>query len=224
VGKGREKGKERTYELLDVGKEVVKVDERQLSLDVGVLTQVPPRVTFLRPEALLNTEDVSKRRQTRLEVKLRTLSEVRLLTVVVELEEGRTALGLNHAGRGHFEETEGLVRLAEGGEERGADFEDRGSVLTTEDEVAGVGELRGVGVLREKERQLWSASGMRLSGKERTSLTLLRKASSPPGALPTTENQSAESSWLSGAVLPSGSSLMTPVIWTVDSRVRVRAS
>lgn len=61
-------------------------------------------------------------------------------------------------------------------------------------------------------------------GPRRTSETLLRKCSSPPGALPTTENQSADSSWLSGAFLPAGNSEIVPVISIVDSSVSVKAS
>lgn len=223
---GRDTGGERrTHELLDVLEEVLEREEGELGLDVGVLAQVATRVALLGTERLLDAEDVAEARQARLEVQLRALREVGLLAVVVEPEQGRTPLdlGLHHARRRHLEQAEVDVRLAERRQERGADLEDRRGVLAADDEVASVGELRRVGVLDESG----SRSARRRRQRElerRTSLTLLRKASSPPGALPTTANQSAVSSWPSGAVLPSGSWLMTPVIWTVDSSVRVRAS
>ena len=120
------------YKLLDMVEQVVEVDKGELSLDVSVFGQVATRVTLLGPERFLNAEDVSKTRQARLEVQLRTLSEVRLLAVVVERKEGRATLdlSLDHAGRGDFEEAEVGVRLAERGQERGADFEDGRGVVT----------------------------------------------------------------------------------------------
>lgn len=139
-----------THQLLNVVEQVVEVDKGELSLDVGVLGQVTPRVTLLGPERLLHAEDVSETRQARLEVQLRALREVRLLAVVVEREQGRAALdlGLDHARRGDLEEAEVLVRLAERGEERRPDLQDGGRVLATDDEVTRVGEQRRVGFLR----------------------------------------------------------------------------
>ena len=136
--------------------EVLESKEGEFGLDVGVFAQVTARVTLLGPERFLNAEDVSKTRQARLEVQLRTLSEVRLLAVVVERKEGRATLdlSLDHAGRGDFEEAEVGVRLAERRQERRADLEDRGGVLAADDEVAGVGKRRRVGVLRGDAGQL----------------------------------------------------------------------
>lgn len=184
---------------------------------MSVFGQVTTGVTLFGPERFLNTEDVSETRQARLEVQLGTLREVRLLAVVVKREEGRATLdlGLDHARRGDFEEAEVGVRLAERGQERGADFEDGRGVLATDDEVTRVGEQGRVRFLKTRimgDEQARSCRPRAPSRRRRTSLTLLRNASSPPGALPTTANQSAVSSWLSGAVLPSGSWLMTPVI------------
>lgn len=140
------------YKLLDMVEQVVEVDKGELSLDVSVFGQVATRVTLLGPERFLNAEDVSKTRQARLEVQLRTLSEVRLLAVVVERKEGRATLdlSLDHAGRGDFEEAEVGVRLAERGQERGADFEDGRGVLATDDEVTRVGEQGRVRFLQTR--------------------------------------------------------------------------
>lgn len=206
-----------TYKLLDMVEQVVEIDKGELSLDVSVFGQVAPGVTLFGPERFLNAEDVSETRQARLEVQLGTLREVRLLAVVVKREEGRATLdlGLDHARRGDFEEAEVGVRLAERGQERGADFEDGRGVLATDDEVTRVGEQGRVRFLQTRilgDEQARSCRPCASSQRRRTSLTLLRNASSPPGALPTTANQSAVSSWLSGAVLPSGSWLITPVI------------
>lgn len=114
-----------TDKFFNVLEELVEVDEGELSLDVGVLAQVAPRVRLLGTERFLNTEDVSQTREARLEVELRRLSEVGLFSVVVESEQGCTSfdLGLNHARRGNFEEVEVGVGFAERGEEGGADLE-----------------------------------------------------------------------------------------------------
>jgi hypothetical protein len=124
--------------------QVVEVDKGELSLDVSVFGQVATRVTLLGPERFLNAEDVSETRQARL--------EVRLLAVVVERKEGRATLdlSLDHAGRGDFEEAEVGVRLAERGQERGADFEDGRGVLATDDEVTRVGEQGRVRFLQTR--------------------------------------------------------------------------
>ena len=119
---------------------------------MSVFGQVTTGVTLFGPERFLNTEDVSETRQARLEVQLGTLREVRLLAVVVKREEGRATLdlGLDHARRGDFEESEVGVRLAEGGQERGADFEDGRGVLATDDEVTRVGEQGRVRFLKTR--------------------------------------------------------------------------
>lgn len=175
-------------------KELLEGEESELGLDVGVLAQVPPGVTLLGAERLGNAEDVSKGGKAGLEVELGALGEVSLLSVVVEGEEGGSSLdlGLNHARRGNLEEAEVGVGGAEGLEEGGANLEGAGDGLSTDDKVASVGEEIGSAVLRLRSRSALVPS--RLTVLQLTSETLLRKASSPPGALPTTENQSAESS------------------------------
>jgi hypothetical protein len=102
--------------------EHVKVDERQLGLEVGVLGEMPARVRVLRAEALLEAEHVAKRGQARLEVELRALREVRLLPVIVQLEERRAALDLrlDDAGRRDLEQVVRGVDRAEGGHHRRA--------------------------------------------------------------------------------------------------------
>lgn len=130
--------------------EVLESKEGEFGLDVGVFAQVTARVTLLGAERLLDAEDVAQAGQARLEVQLRALRQVRLLAVVVEAEQGRAALdlGLHHARRRHLEQAEVGVRLAERRQERRADLEDRRGVLAADDEVAGVGKRRRVGVLR----------------------------------------------------------------------------
>jgi len=123
-------------------KKLLKGEESQLGLDVGVLAQVPPGVTLLGTERLGNAEDVSEGGKAGLEVELGALSEVGLLSVVVEGEESGSSLdlGLDHARRGDLEETEVGVGGAEGLEKGGADLEGARDGLSTDDKVTSVGE------------------------------------------------------------------------------------
>lgn len=59
---------------------------------------------------------------------------------------------------------------------------------------------------------------------ERTSLSRLVNASSPPGAAPMVRQKSTMSSCPPGAVLPSGVGCNVPINSTVDSMVSVNAS
>jgi hypothetical protein len=138
-----------THNFLNVGHQLVKVQEGQLGLDVRVLAQVPPRVTLLGAEALRDTEDVSETGQARLEVELGALRQVRLRAVVVEREQSRSSfdLGLDHTRGSDFEEAEGGVRVAEGLKEGGADFEDAGGCLASEHEVTSIGKEGRIAVL-----------------------------------------------------------------------------
>lgn len=116
---------------------------------------MPSSVTLLGTETLLDTEDVPKTGQASLEVELRTLGEVRLGSVVVEFEESGSTfyLGLNHAGRGNFEETEFLVGGTERGEEGRAEFENVGRGLSADDKMPVIGEhIRRVALWEEAAR------------------------------------------------------------------------
>ena len=216
-----EGGSDGTDDFLDVRHQSIEIQERKLRFDVSVLGQMTTSVALFRSEALLDAKDVSETRQASLEVELRALSEVGGLSVVAKFEESRSAfdLRLDHTGRSHFEKTESLVRLSERAEEGGSDFEDVGRGFSSNDEMSVVGERVGISFLHGR---VSCCDDERKNG--RTGETTFKKASSPAGALPTTAHQSAVSSWLSGAVFPSGRAEMVPVIWIDDSRVSVRAS
>jgi hypothetical protein len=124
------------HHVLQMGHEIVEIDERELGLEMSELGEMstvgtnvlrcqvedhkvvtstetsPSSVAVLGSEALLNTEHISERGQTGLEVQLGGLSEEGLLTVVVELEETASTLdtGLYHARWSHFED--GLLVVA----------------------------------------------------------------------------------------------------------------
>lgn len=65
---------------------------------------VPPRMTVLRPETLLNTINIAQAGETRLQIQLRALRQERRLAIVVELEQRGAALDLrlHHAWRCYF--------------------------------------------------------------------------------------------------------------------------
>ena len=139
----------RSDDLLQVGEQVVKRDERQLHLQVRVLGQVAPGVALLRTEALLDAEHVAQGRQARLQVQLRALGEERLLPVVVELEQGAAALhlGLHHARRRHLEDAHLGKLLTERLEHRSAHLEHGRGHLATQHQVPVVRQERRVHVL-----------------------------------------------------------------------------
>lgn len=56
------------YDLLNVGHEVVEVDECELGLQMGVLAQMAARVAVLRAETLLHTKHISQARKACFEV------------------------------------------------------------------------------------------------------------------------------------------------------------
>lgn len=138
-----------THDLLEVLQKLVKVQEAQLGLQVGVFAQVSPRVALLCTEALLDTEDVTQAGETRLEVELRALRQEGGLAVVVELEERSTTLDLrlHHARRRHLQKAESSVLFAERAENGCPHLEDSRGRLATDDEVALVGEERRLSVL-----------------------------------------------------------------------------
>ena len=88
----------------------------------------------LRPETLLNGVHVSQTRQTRLQVQLTRLSQVRLGSVVIDREQRRSTLdgGLNHARRGDLENFLVGKGFSELSEDCSSDFEDGGSGFSSE--------------------------------------------------------------------------------------------
>lgn len=80
-------------------------------------------MTVLRPKALLNTINISKTRQARLQIQLTALRQERWLAIVVKLEQRCAALdlSLDHARRGDFDDAVLDKRLAECMQEAGSD-------------------------------------------------------------------------------------------------------
>lgn len=80
-------------------------------------------MTVLRSKTLLNTINISKTRQARLQIQLTALRQERWLSIVVELEQRRAALdlSLDHAWRGDFDDTVLDECLAERVQEAGSD-------------------------------------------------------------------------------------------------------
>jgi hypothetical protein len=133
-----------------VVEQVFELDEDELGLQMGVLGQMPSSQTLLSTETLLDTVDISKGGQDGLEVELRALGEVRLGTVVVELEQGRTAFHrcLHHARWGHLGDSLGVESFSESSQQERSHSHDRSGGFTTQLEVSEVRSDRGVGVLR----------------------------------------------------------------------------
>lgn len=130
--------------------QVFELDEDELGLQMGVLGQMPSSQTLLGTETLLDTVDISKGGQDGLEVELGALGEVGLGTVVVELEQGRTAFHrrLNHTRWGHLGDSLGVESFSERSQQKRSHSHDRSGCLTTQLEVSEVGSDGGVGVLK----------------------------------------------------------------------------
>mmetsp|Transcript_956 Transcript_956/g.1718 ORF Transcript_956/g.1718 Transcript_956/m.1718 type:complete len:252 (+) Transcript_956:488-1243(+) len=76
------------HHVLDDVEQVLERDEGHLGLQVGELREVTPCAALLRAERGQKAEAVADGRDARLQVQLRGLGQVRLLAVVVELEQG----------------------------------------------------------------------------------------------------------------------------------------
>ena len=135
-----------THDRFYVGQEVIEGDEAQLSLEMGVFAQVAARVAVLSAETLLDTENVPQGGQASFEVQLRALCQKRILPVIVQLEQRRSALdlSLHETRRSDFEQVMGHERFSEGGQESGTELEDSRRCLSSQDEVAEIGQNRRI--------------------------------------------------------------------------------
>lgn len=134
------------YHGLNVIHQILEVDESQLGFQMRVFRQVseaqleiksgmcgdfkylPTRVRVFGSERLLHTENIAQTGQTRLEIQLTTLRQVRFLAVVVELEQARTAFDgcLHDTRRSDFHDGVLCVDGSESAQDRGSNFHDSG--------------------------------------------------------------------------------------------------
>lgn len=100
----------------------------------------PTGMRVFSSERLLHAKNVTQTRQTRFEIQLTTLRQVCFLTVVVELEQTRTAFDgcLNDTGRGDFHDGVFCVDGTERSEDGSSDLHDSGRGFGSEVEVSQV--------------------------------------------------------------------------------------
>lgn len=135
--------------LLNVLEEGLKVEETKLGLNVGVLGQMSSSVRSLGSERLGDTVGVSNGRNDGLQVQLRGLGQVGLLSVVVKSKQGGAALnlGLDHAGRGDFGHSNLVVDSSDASQEAGSHLHDGRESLSSHSQVSVVQQVRGISTL-----------------------------------------------------------------------------
>lgn len=138
-----------TENLLNVLEEGLKVEETELGLNMGVLGKMSSGVRSLGSERLGDTVGVTDGGDDGLEVELRRLCEVGLLSVVVEGEKSGTTLnlGLDHAGGSDFGHSNLVVDSSDASQEGSSHLHDGRQSLASKGQVSVVEQVRGVSAL-----------------------------------------------------------------------------